>query len=402
MDEDPSTAPGGHRAEMTKQLPLLIIGAGPYGLAMAAYAKHRNLDYLIVGKPMDFWKSNMPRGLVLRSPLDWHIDPLGVHTLHKFAGTHNVNTDDGAEPIPRELFLSYATWFQKEKAIPVLPVLVHRLKHTHNRFEATLDNQETIIAQHVLVAPGFRYFTWTPKEFAEILPPHRFAHSCDLVHFEALRGKRCLIIGGRQSAFEWASLINEQEAAAVHVSYRHETPKFEASDWSWVRELVDATVTSPEWYRKLSAGQKEEIRHRFWAEGRLKLEPWLAPRITKDSIKLWPRSRMIACTELASAELEVKLDVGQTLCVDYVILATGYKVDMSQIPYLARGNILPNLWTHKAYPVLDEYFQSNIPGLYFTSLPATQDFGPFFGFVIGAPVAARMIGSHIEHQIARS
>lgn len=37
-----------------KNTNLLIIGAGPYGLAMAAYAKHLNIDYLIVGKHVEF------------------------------------------------------------------------------------------------------------------------------------------------------------------------------------------------------------------------------------------------------------------------------------------------------------------------------------------------------------
>ncbi len=386
---------------MTKQVLLLIIGAGPYGLAMAAYARHRNLEYLIVGQPMDFWKSNMPRGMLLRSPWNWHIDPLGVHTLDEYARKHNVNTG-GADPIPLDLFLRYATWFQEEKAIRVLPTLVHRLEYVHNRFEATLENQETIATKHVLIAPGFRYFKQIPTEFAHMLPPHRFSHSCDLVHFEALAGKRCLIIGGRQSAFEWAALLHERGAAAVHVCHRHDTPRFEASDWSWVSELVEATVTSPAWYRKLSPGQREDISRRFWAEGRLKLEPWLGPRIAHGAIKVWPRSRMIACTELPSGELEVALDVGQRLRIDYVILATGYKVDVSQIPYLARGTILDTLDANNGYPVLDECFQSNIPGLYFTSLPATQDFGPFFGFVVGAPAAAQVIGSSIEHQLAHS
>jgi hypothetical protein len=40
---------------MDTETDLLIIGAGPFGLAMAAYAKHLGLDYRWVGKPMEFW-----------------------------------------------------------------------------------------------------------------------------------------------------------------------------------------------------------------------------------------------------------------------------------------------------------------------------------------------------------
>src|SRR5712692_8027694 len=42
---------------------LLIIGAGPYGLAIAAYARHLGIDHVVVGKPMEFWKANMPEGI---------------------------------------------------------------------------------------------------------------------------------------------------------------------------------------------------------------------------------------------------------------------------------------------------------------------------------------------------
>ena len=43
------------------------------------------------------------------------------------------------------------------------------------------------------------------------------------------------------------------------------------------------------------------------------------------------------------------------------------------------------------FPVLDEAFQTTLDGLYVTGFPATRDFGPFFGFVRGAPAAATLI-----------
>ncbi|MCI0618745.1 hypothetical protein L0244_37690 [bacterium] len=96
----------------------------------------------------------------------------------------------------------------------------------------------------------------------------------------------------------------------------------------------------------------------------------------------------------------MKLDIGKTLIVDHILLATGYKVQMNRVPFLSAGNILEKLATRNGYPILDEHFQSNIPGLFFNSLPTTQDFGPFFGFVIGAPAAAKVIGSFIGNDSA--
>ena len=38
---------------------LLIIGAGPFGLSLAAQAAHDGIEHLVVGKPMEFWRRNM-------------------------------------------------------------------------------------------------------------------------------------------------------------------------------------------------------------------------------------------------------------------------------------------------------------------------------------------------------
>ena len=76
------------------------------------------------------------------------------------------------------------------------------------------------------------------------------------------------------------------------------------------------------------------------------------------------------------------LDNGERLTVDHIILATGYKVEMNRVPFLVRGNILDELKTRNGYPVLDEHLQTNIPGLFFTSMAAAQDFGAFFAFTI--------------------
>ena len=222
-----------------------------------------------------------------------------------------------------------------------------------------------------------------------------------MVDFANLSGKRCLIIGGRQSAFEWTALMREAGAAAIHVSHHHDSPAFVAADWSWVYPLVDAMVDNPGWFRNLSPAEKDDVNHRLWAEGRLKVEPWRAARVLQEPVTLWPNTRVSACREAANGELEVTLDSGDQLHVDYIVLATGYKVNMAQVPLLAEGNVLAQLDTHNGFPVLDEHFQTNIPGLYITSMPATQDFGPFFAFTISVRTSARLIGRDIRQKQAR-
>ena len=100
--------------------PLLIIGAGPYGLTIAAYARQKNIEYRIVGKTMDFWKSHMPKGLVLRSACDWHYDPFDLDTLECYLETKNLRPVD-VDPLRLDFYLSYVDWFVKQKGIEVLP-----------------------------------------------------------------------------------------------------------------------------------------------------------------------------------------------------------------------------------------------------------------------------------------
>lgn len=384
---------------MVRYTNLLIIGAGPFGLAMAAYAKALKIDNVIVGKAMDFWKSNMPRDMILRSACDWHVDPLDIHTIENYLQAQNLTVAD-VEPLSRDFYLDYARWFQNEKQIEVTPAFVQRLDHTgdaNGPFKATLDDGESITARNAVVALGFRYFKNIPDELTKMIPSGRFSHTCDLVDFDLLRGKRCLIIGGRQSAFEWAALLRENGAAAVHVSHRHETPAFEKSDWSWVAPMVDRVVENPGWFRNLAPKEREELGRRFWAEGRLKLEPWLWSRIQNDTIEIWPKSRLVSCNASPTGELTVNLDTGARLTIDHIVLATGYKVNIDKVPFLADGAILGKLRLRDGYPVLDEHLQSSIPGLFFTSMAATQAFGPFFAFTVGVVASAKIIGAFIKN-----
>jgi len=375
---------------------LLIVGAGPFGLAVAAQAAHDGIEHLIVGKPMEFWQRNMPKGMFLRSACDWHLDPLDVHTIEAFLRTQGKTPRD-VEPLSLEFYLSYVEWFEKQKGIQPLPVYIQMLERNEH-FVATTTDGDVINAQRVVLAPGFKHFAHTPPDLKAKLPHGRYQHTCEYVDFSEASDKRFLIIGGRQSAFEWAALLLEAGAAAVHISHRHTSPVFATADWSWVNPLVDSIFENPNWFRRLSQPQQNAISLRMWAEGRLKLEPWLKPRLKDDRVKVWPETEVTSCIEQEDGELVVTLTNGETLHVDQIVLATGYKVDIAQLPLLAAGNILELLETRNGFPVLDDHFETSVPGLFITSMPAAQDFGPFFGFTISVRTSAKLICQRLVSQ----
>ena len=70
-------------------------------------------------------------------------------------------------------------------------------------------------------------------------------------------------------------------------------------------------------------------------------------------------------------------------------------MDITRIPFLAAGTLLPELEISNGFPVLSEHFESSLPGLYFTSMCAVQDFGAFFGFTSSVRVSAHLIGASL-------
>ena len=380
---------------------LLIIGAGPFGLSMAAHARQLGIDHVIVGRPMHFWHAHMPKGMYLRSACDWHLDPGGDDSIESFLRTQDLAPAD-VEPLSRDRYLDYTRWFQARQQIDPWPVFVERLDTAttgNGRFLARLADGDAIAARNVVLAVGFAPFTHIPADLRRLLPADGVRHTCDLVDFTNVRQQRCLIVGGRQSAFEWAALMCEAGAAAVHVSHRHDSPAFAESDWSWVNALVDGMADNPGWYRRLTQPEKDRISQRLWAEGRLKLEPWLASRVRQSAIRLWPNTHVAGFRDLADGSVAITLDGAggpRVLEIDRVVLATGYRVDITRVPLLAHGNLLPQLTVDNGSPVLDEHLQSSVPGLFMTSMLATRDFGPFFAFTVAARTSARLIGQALS------
>ena len=134
---------------MADKTNLLIIGAGPFGLGLAAYAASLGIEYKIVGKPMEFWQANMPEGMFLRSASDWHLDATGKDTIESFLAGQNLTPAD-VEPLSRRFYLDYTRWFQEQKGINPIPDYVQRLdvvEDSDSRFRATLDNGQTIAAR---------------------------------------------------------------------------------------------------------------------------------------------------------------------------------------------------------------------------------------------------------------
>jgi cation diffusion facilitator CzcD-associated flavoprotein CzcO len=357
---------------------LLVVGAGPYALSTAAAAQDRGLSATVVGRPMGFWREHMPAGMYLRSGPDWHLDPAGELTLERYLAERGIPPTE-VDPLPLDLFLEYAEWFRAGKGIAVRDDWVTSLRPG---WEATLESGETVRARTVVAAPGVAHFAQRPG-WAEQVPGE---HTVDLVHLSALSGARVLIIGGRQSAYEWAALLGEHGAERIDVVHRHAVPRFDRVSWRFVDPHVESTLATPGWWRSLTAAERDAIGRRFWEVGRLTLEHWLLPRLERAPLRARADTQVIHA-QPAGDGVDVALSDGTQLHADRVVYACGYKADVARVPYLRGLGIA----TSDGFPDLDHAFQTSLPGLYMPGFAATRDFGPFFGFVKAAPAAGELI-----------
>ena len=157
-----------------------------------------------------------------------------------------------------------------------------------------MSDGSTITADRVLAAPGIAHFTQLPAWYAEV-PADRRTHTSERVAFDDLSGARVAVIGGRQSAYEWAALLCDHGAARVDVvaSARRLRRSRRSAGRSWTR-----TSSRP---RPSVAGggrcppsARQEIALEFWRVGRLTLEPWLTPRLAPGRRHLTPRTEVVS------------------------------------------------------------------------------------------------------------
>ena len=370
---------------MAARVDLLVIGAGPYACSAAAFARDNGIDTRVVGRPMAFWREHMPVQMFLRSGPDWHLDAGGEYTFEAYFEDQGLRPEE-CDPIPIRVFLDYTDWFCRCKGLGVDQRLVTALSTADGAFVASMDDGSTIIAEKVLAAPGVRQFANLPAWHTEV-PPSRRGHTSDIVSFDGLAGARVIIIGGRQSAYEWAALLCEHGAERVDVVHRHPVPDFAKVSWAFVEAYIASTLAQRGWWRRLSAEQRQAIAARFWRVGRLTLESWLVPRLASDVVTRHPDTEVTDVT-VDAREVRLTLSDSTVLAADHVVFASGYRADLARVPYL--DGVVEQVSVTDGFPDLSEGFETSLTGLYVIGFASTRDFGPFYGFTAGCPSSARI------------
>ena len=391
---------------------IAIIGAGPYGLSLAAHLAARNIEHRIFGRPMQFWSKVAQAGdeRYLKSYC-FGTDLSTPTPGFSFADYNRPRGLETFEPCSMANFTAYGQWFQQKNVPWVEPSDVAHVAPHSDGFALTLASGERLFALHVVVATGLANFAHVPGALAS-LPPELAIHSSHITSFSAFKGRRVAVIGAGQSALEAAALLQEAGASpellvrAATVHWHQRVTPGRRSLWRRLRSPISNLGTGPKaWalcefpgamHQIPAAWRIEFVRRHLPPEGAW----WLRPRVV-DRVPMHFETSIAAASE-QGGRVALKLNdagagITRKLDVDHVIAGSGFIIDVDRMHFLD-PKLRAAVTRLERSPDLDANFQSSVPGLYFIGPTSAMSFGPLFRFVAGAEYTSRIVAASLASQ----
>ena len=388
---------------------VLVIGAGPFGLSISAHLRRRGVEHTIVGRPMDTWRTHMPMGMFLKS------EPYGSaisaaargYDIGTFSRLHGF--DDYVErvgPLSLERFLGYADWFTEQLVPDVRDLTVTSVTPTGGGFKVEFAEEGPVLARQVIVATGLLPYKYIPSELSG-LPSDLMTHTSVHHELDQFHGKRVAVIGGGQSALQTGALLHE---AGVDVrvlartqqiiwetqipleigllDYIKRPPTNLCEGWGCV------AADSPEVFRLLPESMRvSKALNSFGPKGAW----WLRDRV--EGVVEVLTGRLIKSAEPQGSGVLLRLDGPKqpSIAVDHVIAGTGFRMDVSRLPFLP-AEIQAGLVTRANLPLVNRAGESSVSGLYFAGALAAVSLGPGVRFISGTHQTAAQLARSVARR----
>ncbi len=383
------------------RLDAVVVGAGPYGLSTAAHLRHLGLRVAVFGRPVELWREHMPKGMLLRSWW-WAANLSDPDRRYTFEAFFRDNGLPPVYPVPLDTFVAYALWFQRNAVPEVDETYVAKVERLDRGFRVTLEDGRSVESDNVVLATGLQPFAHTPGEFRD-LPPGFVSHSSDVRDPQTFQGRRVVVIGGGQSAVEYAALLAEAGATVDLVS-RHPIiwlPRDRYGERSLLERCLapDAGI-GPGWRNWILEHVPQVFYHLppSWKERALAYysgawaADWLRARVA-NRVTLH-EGCVVASHTVHPDGVDLTLSDGTRIPADHVLLATGYRADIDRISIFAPA-LREAVRSDRGVPALSSSFETSVPGLYLVGLASSRSFGPMYRFVLGCRPAARRVARSI-------
>lgn len=355
-----------------------IIGGGMGGLTAAFALMREGITNLQVfdSNPAGMegpWMTyaRMP---TLRSPKGLAGLALGLPKLTFrawYTAQYGENSWGNLYKIPTPLWMEYLCWYKKVLMISVKnQCAICSIEPIGNVLELSAENGEKFLARKVILATGRSGFGGEQlPSCAACLPKELYAHTCERIDFDLLKGKKICILGVGASAFDAATYALEGGSASVTIlGRRPEIPyinKFSA--------IADIGFT----YGYFQLTDKDKINIIYNT-----LEKGTPPPVEAlERLKKFPNFKVITGVGIKTINenkgnkrgIFLTKEDGSTDFFDFLICATGFAIDGSKQSELKKFFNLIQLWSDiepdiksslAGYPHLGGHFEfrEKVPG----------------------------------------
>ncbi|HUK57665.1 MAG TPA: NAD(P)-binding domain-containing protein [Stellaceae bacterium] len=399
---------------MSSTCEVAIIGAGPYGLSLAAHLRARGVSLRIFGRPMWSWRHEMPASMHLKSEgfASNLFEPEGQFTLASFCAANKVPYRAWGLPVALQTMCAYGIAFQL-RCVPELEErMVVAVRGTREGFFLKFDDGGGCFARRVVVAAGIGAYVHMPdvlKPLSRAHVTHSYGHS-DLAPF---KGRDVTILGAGSSALDLAGLMH-QEGIAVRLVARRPSLRWAGEPLPEHRSLYQRLrypmsgmapgvrsriyEDAPDLVRLLPRTMRQHIYGTFLGPA----GPWWMKKLVEREVPL-VLGRSLRAAEPQGEKLRLVLEGAkgqEEILTDHLIAATGFRIDVRKLGFFD-DTLREGIATAAGVPVLSAHFQSSVPGLYFVGLAAAPTFGPLMRFMLGAGFAARRVATHVTRAALR-
>ena len=380
---------------MLKQIDVAIIGAGPYGLSLAAHLG--KVKQQVFGRPMGTWQAHMPPGMHLKSDAFACnlYAPGGRFPLREYCRAEGIGYEDKGLPVALETFSSYGLSFQRRFVPDLDSRMVSNISRHGAGFQVTLDDGAQVRARRVVVAVGLTSFAVLPEILSGVPEPF-VSHSSQCEDVSRFKDREVVVLGAGASAVDMAIALHAAGARPSLVTRRGAVPfhgKAPVKRSLLTRLKSPWSGLGPGWRSRLAC-DLPLVFHALPRDLRIKIvRKHLGPApgwFTRDKfVGQIPMHTGLSLRDAGVSDGRLRLTFqsreggSHEIETDHVVAGTGYQVNTKRLSFLD-PELMQQIKTEEKSPILSAHFESSVPGLYFIGPCAAYSFGPLLRFAFGA------------------
>ncbi len=396
---------------------VVVVGAGPYGLSVAAHLRHGQIPCRIFGRPMQFWATGMPTGMHLKS--DGAASNLSSggqsFTLAEFCSETGRPYSDRLKPVALEHFVAYGEEFARRFVPNLEPEQIKSIDRQEGHFRITTASGERFFARQVVLATGLSQMQHIPPEFRH-LPPSRLTHPSQHCDYQEFAGREVTVLGSGASSLNAAVLLHEA-GARVTLMARARKLNLDRPDADrkqpWVQRTFHPSTPLgpgfraslpclwPDLYRNLPAALQRGMSSNHQRRSGDKA---LNGRMQGFPTLLGCRIHAVEAANGSGDRLRLTLTDRQGQprqhLTSHLIAGTGYRFDKDRLRLLSQSLREQIRVGGTGAPKLNRNFESSVPGLHFVGPLAAPSFGPLLHTVAGTQFAAGRLARKLQRSLA--